>query len=253
MIKIGNFVDTNQNIKIVEEKGIFKVVEHQRDLSVHPQEAPLKYYMQEMGCRERQLMVMLKDNAVRLKPGAMQFMLGRIESNSGVTGAGDLLKKSIKSSMTGNAAIKPVYTGSGILMCEPTYNHLLIENMSEWNGAMVCDDGLFVCCDDEIKDTVVARSNLSSAMLGGEGFFNLCLRGTGHAVIRSRVPRSELYEIRLENDVVKIDGNNAICWSASLQFTTEKSGKSLMGSAASGEGLVNVYRGTGKILMAPLK
>ena len=60
MIKIGNFVDTNQNIKIVEEKGIFKVVEHQRDLSVHPQEAPLKYYMQEMGCRERQLMVMLK-------------------------------------------------------------------------------------------------------------------------------------------------------------------------------------------------
>ena len=28
--------------------------------------------------------------------------------------------------------------------------------------------------------------------------------------------------------------------------------KSLVGSAASGEGLVNVYRGTGKVLLAPV-
>lgn len=34
-------------------------------------------------------------------------------------------------------------------------------------------------------------------------------------------------------------------------FTVERSGKTLMGSAASGEGLVNVYKGTGKILMMP--
>lgn len=50
---------------------------------------------------------------------------------------------------------------------------------------------------------------------------------------------------------MKIDGNMAIAWSPSLSFTVEKSGKSLLGSAASGEGLVNVYRGTGRILMAP--
>jgi len=43
----------------------------------------------------------------------------------------------------------------------------------------------------------------------------------------------------------------AIAWSSSLQFTVEKSSKSLMGSAINGEGFVNVYRGTGKILLAP--
>ena len=42
----------------------------------------------------------------------------------------------------------------------------------------------------------------------------------------------------------------AIAWSASLQFTVEMSSKSILGSAVSGEGLVNVYRGTGKILVA---
>ena len=43
----------------------------------------------------------------------------------------------------------------------------------------------------------------------------------------------------------------ALAWSPSLNFTVERSGKSLIGSAASGEGLVNVYRGTGSVLMSP--
>ena len=112
---------------------------------------------------------------------------------------------------------------------------------------------MFIACDDEVKDHVVMRSNLSSAAFGGEGLFNLCLEGDGLVVLNSPCPKEELYEIVLQNDVIKIDGNHAVCWSKSLEFTVEKSGKSLIGSAASGEGLVNVYRGTGKILMAPLR
>ena len=44
----------------------------------------------------------------------------------------------------------------------------------------------------------------------------------------------------------------AIAWSGSLNFTVERSSKSLIGSAVNGEGLVNVYRGTGKVLMSPV-
>lgn len=58
--------------------------------------------------------------------------------------------------------------------------------------------------------------------------------------------------VQLEDDELKVDGNFAIAWSESLSFTVERSTKTLIGSAASGEGLVNVYRGTGKVLMAPL-
>ena len=96
------------------------------------------------------------------------------------------------------------------------------------------------------------RSNLSSAVAGGEGLFNLGISGEGVVCLESPCPREELIEIVLDNDVVKIDGNMAIAWSGSLNFTVERSGKSLIGSAACGEGLVNVYRGTGKILMAPV-
>ena len=71
--------------------------------------------------------------------------------------------------------------------------------------------------------------------------------------LESHCPKEELIEITLQNDVLKVDGNFAICWSGSLDFTVERSGKSLIGSAASGEGLVNVYRGTGKVLLAPVR
>ena len=78
------------------------------------------------------------------------------------------------------------------------------------------------------------------------------LSGNGLAILESPVPREELIEIELHDDEIRIDGNYAIAWSGTLEFKVEKSTKSLVGSAVSGEGLVNVYRGTGKVLMAPL-
>ena len=61
-----------------------------------------------------------------------------------------------------------------------------------------------------------------------------------------------MLKVILENDELKIDGNLAVCWSSNLEFTVERSTKTLVGSAVSGEGLVNVYRGTGRVLMCPV-
>ena len=96
------------------------------------------------------------------------------------------------------------------------------------------------------------RSNLSSAVAGNEGLFNLGITGNGVLCLESDCPREELVEITLQDDVLKVDRNLAVAWSGSLSFTVERSGKTLIGSAASGEGLVNVYRGTGKVLLAPV-
>lgn len=252
MITVNNYVDQNDDIVTLEKKGMFTIFEFVRDLSVYPWNAQTAYFMSKMGVRMRQLKVDINNDAIRLNPGAMKMIFGNIDSNTGIKGVGDLFGKAVKSKMTGDAAIKPVYKGSGTLITEPTFDHMLIEDIAEWGGELVCDDGSFVACDDEIKDTVVMRSNISSAVAGGEGLFSLCLKGSGFAVIKSPVPRSELIEVVLQDDVIKIDGDNAIAWSNSLKFTVERSSKSLLGSAVNGEGLVNVYRGSGKILIAPL-
>lgn len=86
-----------------------------------------------------------------------------------------------------------------------------------------------------------------------ECLFNLKLNGQGLVILESPVPRDELVEIELNNDQVKINGNMAVAWSGSLTFTVERSTRSLVGSTVAGEGFVNVYRGTGKLLMAPVR
>jgi uncharacterized protein (AIM24 family) len=183
----------------------------------------------------------------------MQWMLDDVNATTGIKGAGDLVGKMFKGKVTGESAIKPEYKGTGMLALEPTYKHILLLDVSEWQGNVVLDDGFFLASEETLTHKAVARGSFSSAVAGGEGLFNLSLQGTGVAALESPVPKEELIEIELDNDVLKIDGNLAIAWSGSLNFTVERSGKSLTGSAASGEGLVNVYRGTGKIWMTPVK
>lgn len=251
MYMIKNFTD-NDDIKMLDSKGAFSVIEYQKDLSVMPGDAQLAYYCNEMNVRKRQVICNLSKSHVTVQAGAMQWSAGDVNATTGVKGVGDLLGKALRGKATGESAIKPEYTGTGTLVLEPTYKHILLIDVSEWNGSIVLDDGLFLACESSLQQKAVMRSNLSSAVAGGEGLFNLGVQGNGILCLESYVPREELIEVSLDNDVLKVDGNFAIAWSGSLNFTVERSGKSLIGSAASGEGLVNVYRGTGKVLLAPV-
>lgn len=250
MLSCNNLLD-NENVTVLEEGGAFSIIEWKCDLSVSPGEAQVKYFMSKMNLHRRQLVCDMNDEAITLQSGAMQWYGGGLEQTSGIKGAGDLAKKLLTSKVTKESAVQPEYVGTGFLVTEPTYKHLMVEDLSNWRGGLVIQDGMFLAADGRTEMSVVARENISSAVAGGEGFFNLCLQGKGFVVLESSVPRDELIEIVLQDDEVKIDGPLAIAWDASLKFTVERSGKSLIGSAASGEGLVNVYRGTGRILMAP--
>lgn len=240
--------------KIVEQSGCFSLLEYQKDVSISHMTAATEYYAAQMGVHKRQVIANLNGSGIIVQAGAMQWTAGDVEAVTNIKGAGDFAKKLIGSKMTGESAVKPRYRGFGTVVLEPTYKYVLFVEVSSWGG-LVIEDELFYACEDSVDTKVVARSNLSSAALGGEGLFNTCLTGSGIAVLESPVPKEELIVMELTdaNDVVKIDGNMAIAWSNSLKFTVERSGKSLLGSAASGEGLVNVYRGKGKILMAPVR
>lgn len=250
MVTFNNLLN-NPNILTAAQLGGMRVLEYEKDLSVRPENAIASYYASEMNVRRRQLLLELKGDSYVVQAGAMQWMSGAVEASSGIKGVGDLLGKALASKATKESAVKPEYKGTGHLMLEPTYKHIILLDVGQWDG-LVLDDGLFLACSGSVQQKVVARSNLSSAVLGNEGLFNLCLRGAGVAALESPVPRSELIEFKLDNDQLRIDGNMAIAWSSTLNFTVEKSTRSLIGSAVSGEGLVNVYRGTGTVLMAPV-
>ena len=251
-MKINNLT-ANENVMITENVGCISVLEHKRNLSVNVAEAGAQYFASQMGIRRRQALITLQNSDFVISAGAMQWTAGNVSMTANVKGVGDLFGKMISGKVTGESGVKPRYTGNGYLMLEPTYKHLLIERVEDWGGGIVVDDGLFLGSEGTVKHAVVARSNFSSAIAGGEGLFNLSLEGQGLVLLESASPRTELVEIILEGEEMRIDGNYAIAWSKSLDFRVEKSGKSLIGSAISGEGLVNVYRGHGRILMMPLK
>ena len=244
----------NENRKFAKSIGNFHVLEYVQDASVSPMNAMNEYFMSKMGVRRRQVVIDIdKDHSAIIQAGAMQWMGGNVQATSGVKGIGDLLGKAIKGAVTKETAVKPEYVGEGCLVLEPTYKYIILADIGKWGPAgMTIEDGMFLACDANVKSKVVARKNLSSAVLGNEGLFNLSLHGNGVAALESNVPEDELIEVILENDELKIDGNLAVCWSSNLEFTVERSTKTLVGSAVSGEGLVNVYRGTGRVLMCPV-
>ena len=244
----------NENRKYAKSIENFHVLEYVQDASVSPMNAMNEYFMSKMHVRRRQVVIDIdKDHSAVIQAGAMQWMGGNVQATSGVKGIGDFLGKAFKGAVTKETTVKPEYVGEGCLVLEPTYKYIILADIGKWGPAgMTIEDGMFLACDANVKSKVVARKNLSSAVLGSEGLFNLSLQGNGVAALESNVPEDELIEVILENDELKIDGNLAVCWSSNLEFTVERSTKTLVGSAVSGEGLVNVYRGTGRVLMCPV-
>ena len=244
----------NENRKYAKSIENFHVLEYVQDASVSPMNAMNEYFMSKMHVRRRQVVIDIdKDHSAVIQAGAMQWIGGNVQATSGVKGIGDFLGKALKGAVTKETAVKPEYVGEGCLVLEPTYKYIILADIGKWGPAgMTIEDGMFLACDANVKSKVVARKSLSSAVLGSEGLFNLSLHGNGVAALESNVPEDELIEVILENDELKIDGNLAVCWSSNLDFTVERSTKTLVGSAVSGEGLVNVYRGTGRVLMCPV-
>ena len=244
----------NNNRKIIRTINNFHVLEYVQDASVSPMNAIDEYFMSKMNVRRRQVVIDIsREHSAVIQAGAMQWMGGNVQATSGVKGLGDLFGKAIKGAVTKETAVKPEYIGEGFLVLEPTYKYIILQDVSKWgNVGMTIEDGMFLACDANVKRNIVARKTLSSAVLGGEGLFNMSLQGNGAVALESNVPEDELIEIELENDELKIDGNLAVCWSSNLDFTVERTTKTLVGSAVSGEGLVNVYRGSGRVLMSPV-
>lgn len=251
MYKIDNFLN-NDDIDVTYKMGAFRVAEYKRDLSVTKETAQREYFASQMGVRLKQLVCDLKQSPVTVQAGAMQWMIGDVNARSGIKGVGDLIGKSLRSTVTKETAVKPEYHGTGMIVLEPTYKYIILIDVGAWNGSIVLEDGYYLASEASLQQKIATRSSFSSAVAGGEGLFNLSLKGDGVVALESPVARNELIEIDLVDDELKIDGSFAIAWSGSLKFTVERSTSSLVGSAVSGEGLVNVYRGTGKVLMAPV-
>lgn len=245
---------TRENIRVIEEyqsRGMrVEVLEYEKLLGIsNPSMAQQVYFMEQQHIRVRQIALYLNNEKVTIEKGAMSYFQGDIKMVSGVT-IGNALGRFVRGAVTGEQTAQPEYSGTGLLVLEPSFQHFLVLELAD-RESIIIDDGMFYCSQGSVTVQTVSQRTISSAVAGGESLFQQKLTGPGIVILESMVPMSEIDVIDLYNDTLKVDGNFAVLRSSSLDFTVERSAKTLIGSAVSGEGLVNVYRGTGQVWLAP--
>jgi len=210
------------------------------------------YTIRMAGVRLRQLRVRLSSDAVRTEPGALQFSKGRIEMESSTgsgSGLGGLMRGALAAARTGETLFKPLYRGTGELYLEPTFGHFWMMQLD--NQTLFADQGLFFCCEDSVKVEAHKVESFSARVAGGEGRYQTKVSGSGLAVFRIPVPRAEIVAMSLQDETLQVDGSFALLRTGDVVFTVEKASNSLMGAVTSGEGLLQTFRGTGTVWIAP--
>lgn len=188
MFQISNFTE-NDDVQVLDALGAFQVIEWKRDLSVTPESSAMAYFSSEMNVRRRQVICDLSQAPITVQAGAMQWMVGDVEATTGVGGVGDFFSKAVRGAVTKESAIKPEYKGTGTLVLEPTYRYILLIDVAHWGNSIVLDDGIFLACYSSLQHQAVMRSNVSSAVAGNEGLFNLSINGYGALALESPSPK----------------------------------------------------------------
>ncbi|NTW23436.1 MAG: zinc-ribbon domain-containing protein [Lentimicrobium sp.] len=194
---------------------------------------------------EKEMLKMVKvemQNATfRCESGAMYYMQGNLQLESKMPSAGGLLK----SMVTKETAFKPTISGTGTVYLEPSFGEFTILELK--NEQWILDKGAYYASEMGVEVGMWTNKAISG-FFSGEGFFQTQVSGTGKVIVVSNGP---LEEIILNNDRLVVDGSFAVARTAGIDFTVNKATKGLFSSWTSGEGIVNTFTGTGKVLIAP--
>jgi len=183
----------------------------------------------------------LSNSAVRYESGGMYYMQGNLDMEANLPSAGGFLK----SMVTRESIVKPVIKGSGTVWFEPSFGNFTIMELKgeEW----ILDKGAYYASEMGVEIGSFTNKSISG-LFSGEGFFQTKVNGHGKVVMLSNGP---LETIELNNGKLVVDGSFAVARQSSVQLTVAKANKGIFGTMISGEGIVNTFTGTGKVLIAP--
>ncbi|MGN0329225.1 MAG: AIM24 family protein [Lachnospira sp.] len=239
-------IANTRNRRLVSQKGNISIFEYNREMVSDPDKAESVYYASQTETRKRQASFGVDQyNSVIGRAGALQWSAGQIQIASNYSEISEYAKQMLGDADAARSAAKHLYQGNGLIMFDATCNNLIIEDVGMWNG-MVINDKSFYACNATVGVSTIARKGVDSRVM--EGVFDTCLVGSGLVVIQSQYPREELIEVMLNNDELKVDGDYVVARSQSLSYTVERA----TNAPEDADRFVNVYRGVGKVLLAPL-
>ena len=251
--------DFNKSLEVIESvKGnggfsvdvvAYKRLEGGQDIAT----AESLFMANQAGIKLKHVRIRLTNASATLEPGALYFMKGniKIEAKAGGSGGFSGMARGLASKVLANETVfRPQYSGTGEIYLEPSFSHYIIVALKE-KQSLIVEKGMYFCSEGSVGVSVELNKNVSAGALGGEGWFQTKVIGPGVCVLASPVPSSEILSYELENETLQVDGNFALMRTDGIKFSVKKSTRSILGSMASGEGLLQTFEGTGKVWIAP--
>ena len=189
----------------------------------------------------RYVRIGLDGGTVRAEAGALSYMRGAIELDTPLPGPG----RAIRHVLAGEAVLRPSYSGTGEIFLAPSLGgYHTLELAGE---AWILESGTYWASDGSVE-LGLHRETVMTSLWSGEGLIDFQTRvsGTGRVVVNTI---GTIAEIELSGERLTVEGKQVIARTAALDYTIRRPSRSLLGSWLSGEGLVRVYSGTGRVLL----
>ncbi len=246
-------MDFDNNIKVVTtakgRKTTVSIEEYEQIERASSTQA--LFFMRETNRKLRRIRVDLEDGgAFRAEDGAFHYSIGDVRMDTEMRGLFDVVCKAFSGWATSEPMLKPLHSGTGVVYLEPRYSWFVILAI-EIEKPVIIDQSLYYASEDTIVVERKRQTTLSSAVAGGEGLWQTRLSGQGWAVLEFNVPPREIQRIILDNSAVRIDGTFSVLRKGQIEFTVERSARSIAGSVMSSEGFLQVFRGTGEVWVCP--
>jgi TIGR00266 family protein len=189
---------------------------------------------------------------IQIESGAMVYhnkdikLEGRMNSN-GKTGIGGIISALGRSLTSGESIfitkVKSVGPNGQITLAPATLGSVKVLNIGEEQWYL--NTTSFLASENGIE-YVMERQKLDGALFGGTGgFFVMKTRGAGKILVSGY---GDITEVILDgSEEVIVDNYHVLAWSENLNYSIEVASGFL--GVKTGEGLVNRFRGQGKILI----
>lgn len=219
--------------------------------SSDPSIAQELYYAQQTGIRLRKVKATLYSDRTTLitESGALHYSKGNIVVDNKIGGVSGAIEKFFNKKLNNEKFFRPSYRGVGEVHLEPSFNHFYLFVLED--DALIVDRGMFYASAGDLSVSFAPVDSVSSALLGNEGLIQTVIKGTGVVAVEIPVPFSELVAVELNDETLKVDGDFALMRHGDVKASVSLGNKGLFKSWTSGEKLVETFKGTGTVFLAP--
>jgi uncharacterized protein (TIGR00266 family) len=191
----------------------------------------------------------------RIQRGSMVYSSPGVELNARMNASGEGLGKFVRA--VARSAVSGESAFITEVVCQAPYGEVAIAPTYPGTIAQLdvgavqyrLNDGAFLALDPAVAYTM-ERQSVGKAVFGGQGgLWVMTTNGQGPLLVNAF---GSISEIPLNNaNGFVVDNRHVVAWDRNLNYQIQlQSG--FFGSMGTGEGLVNVFSGTGKILIQSL-